>query len=194
MDAKDIILVWDMDQTLLGNRVDSEKLIFNDAALHILRAALEKKSTIFLLTNNPADIYINRFHIALSYRLRVHHVFDGIMTATDQDRIVDTSGVAIKHLQDIKILMDRAGKKYDETTLASRVYFFDDIPNHVLLTELPEGHYVVINPPFEPAKRDDTDYSTIRAALGMSGGSKKKRKQSKKCKRSKKYTRLTQKN
>jgi hypothetical protein len=193
MDAKKLILVWDMDQTLIGNNVDSEKLIFNDAALHILSKAIEKKCIIFLLTNNPADEYIQKFHIALSLKLKVSYVFDGMMTATDSDRVLDAGGVPIKHLQDIKILMDRSENSYDET-LASRVYFFDDIPNHVLATELPEGHYIVIKPPFRPSQPDETDYSSIRLALGMSGGSKKKRKLSKKCKRSRKFTRLTQKN
>jgi hypothetical protein len=191
------ILVWDMDQTLIGNPVDSKKLVFNDAALTILKRALNQNSINFLLTNNPADSYINMFTIALAKRLNVNSVFNGLMTATDSERTLDKQGVPVKQLADIQTLMRRADLPFSDETLGSRVYFFDDVPNHLLLKELPEGHYITITPAFYnvPSTPDETNYSIIRKVLGMSGGSKKKRqKWSRKSRLSRKSTRSTQKN
>lgn len=195
MVAEKPILVWDMDQTLIGNPVDSKKLVFNDAALNILKRALDLQTINFLLTNNPADTYINMFNIALCKRLGVNAIFNGIMTATDGQRIYDEQNVPIKHLEDIKILMRRFDLPFSEETLASRVFFFDDVPNHVLLNELPEGHYITITPPFRnlPSTPDETNYSSIRKVLGMSGGSKKKRKIRRNSRRSRKSTRSSSK-
>ena len=70
-----LILVWDMDQTLIGNGVESSYLLFNPKAINILKRALNLRPSnvraIFLLTNNPADELIREFHRKLSYHLRV---------------------------------------------------------------------------------------------------------------------------
>ena len=168
-----LVLVWDMDSTLIGNGVESNDLLFNPKALEILKRALDlrpsKVSAIFLLTNNPADTLINLFHVKLAYKLRVPYVFDGIMTATDVDR---TNNIP-KRLEDVKVLMERASRPLD--SLAERTYFFDDLPDHLIRNEIPADHYIQITPPFTLLGEDITDYKSIRSALGMSGGYKKKK-------------------
>jgi len=180
-----IVLVWDMDQTLIGNNVDTNDLLFNPKALEVLKRAIElrhsKVAGIFLFTNNPADTLINLFHIKLAYKLRVPYVFDGIMTATDSSRDIGL----YKRLVDVKELMERAS--LDITNLENRVYFFDDVPNHVIRTELPDDHYIQITPPFTALSVDSTDYTPINTALTMAGGSKKKQRKTKKWRRSTKH-------
>ena len=180
-----LVLVWDMDQTLIGNSIDTNDLLFNPKALEVLKRAIELRpsrvSGIFLLTNNPADTLINLFHIKLAYKLRVPYVFHGIMTATDQNRDVGLH----KRLVDIKELIERSS--LDITNLENRVYFFDDVPDHVLRSELPDNHYIQITPPFSALTVDSTDYTPINKALSMTGGFKKKQKKTKKWRRSTKH-------
>lgn len=187
-----LILVWDMDQTIIGNSVDNEKLIFNPNAIDIIRKAIDmrpkKVSAIFLLTNNPADGLINMFHIKLSLLLRTPYVFDGIMTATDGER---AEGIP-KRLEDVKTLMDRRDFKYDET-LKDRVYFFDDVPNHQIRGEIPVDNYIQITPPFIPDIKDLTVYTVILKLLEMSGGRKKKSGKTRRLKRYGKYMRVQRK-
>jgi hypothetical protein len=187
-----LILVWDMDQTIIGNSVDNEKLIFNPNAIDIIRKAIsmrpKKVTAIFLLTNNPADGFINMFHIKLSLFLRTSYVFDGIMTATDGER---AEGIP-KRLEDVKTLMDRRSFKYDET-LKDRVYFFDDVPNHQIRGEIPVDNYIQITPPFLPDIKDLTVYTVIHKHLGMMGGNKKKIGRTRKLKRYGKYMRVQRK-
>ena len=45
------------------------------------------------------------------------------------------------------------------------VYFFDDLTNHILRSELPRGHYIQITPPFSTDENDTTDYSSVQFAL-----------------------------
>ena len=198
-----LILVFDMDQTIIGNHVTSEKLDFNPKVLAILRRAMElrpgKVKAIFLLTNNGFDSDINLFHIKLLHEIfpqnrnRPSSVFDGIMTANTLGRLKE---YLPKRLEDVEFLMkERFGPDVKLKDLADRVYFFDDlVPEHLIKNELPEGHYIRIDPPFELGVKDRTNYKPIYDALGMQdtarGGAKKKAGRiTRKLRRSVKYTR-----
>ena len=178
-----LVLVFDMDQTILGNHVQNEKLIYNQQIIKILKHAIQlrpsKVKAIFLLTNNGFDSDINLFHIKLLHEIFPNHrnrpsaVFDGIMTANTLGRLKD---VLPKRLEDVEFLMKESfGPDVNLKKLDERVYFFDDlVPEHFIKNELPEGHYIRIDPPFEPGVKDRTIYKPIYDALGMNGGAKKK--------------------
>jgi hypothetical protein len=174
-----LVLVWDMDQTLIGNGVESSYLLFNPKAINILKRALNLRPArvraIFLLTNNSADELIKEFHRKLSYNLRVPFVFDQIMTATDPDRLPTKPDFGPpKRLEDVITLLRRDKAEFDPATVANRIYFFDDVQDHAIRSELPEDHYIQITPPFTALTTDDTNYQPIYQALGMTGGYKKK--------------------
>jgi hypothetical protein len=68
-----------------------------------------------------------------------------------------------KSLQDVKSMLDEVQIPSDN--LENRVFFFDDIPFHKMIDELPKDHYVVITPPYNSKTEDKTDYSVINRIL-----------------------------
>jgi hypothetical protein len=103
-----------------------------------------------------------------------------------------------KRLEDVEnMLRDMIKKTYEEyeipedeipddepekslESLRNRVFFFDDLPNHILRSELPDGHYIQITPPFIGPGEDNTNYSIAENALDdieivvQKGGASKK--------------------
>jgi hypothetical protein len=184
-----LILVWDMDQTLLGNNIAD----INVHALRIIKQAVTKKSkvtAIFLLTNNSDIPFINRVteqvtnQLDLPAELGIENVFDGVMTALDPSR---TGG--LKRLEDVMELMARKGLPFTPETLGNRVYFFDDLPSHIIREQIPADHYIQIIPPFQDnSVKDETNYEPILRALNSTkGGKKKVRNTRRKSKRSTKH-------
>lgn len=193
-----LILVWDMDQTLIGRN----PFELNANALRIIKQAATKRSkvsAIFLLTNNSDNYLINMVTEILTEQLDLpreldrENVFDGIMSATDPTRIPSMDGVnpqgGLKRLEDVMMLMMRKGLPFNQETLKDRVYFFDDLPNHVIRQQIPEDHYIQIVPPFENNSiKDETNYEPILRVLnGTKGGNKKKVRKTRKWKRSTKH-------
>ena len=193
-----LILVWDMDQTLIGKN----PFEINARALKIIKQAAERKSkvsAIFILTNNSDTTLINMVaeilteQLDLPPELATENVFDGIMSAIDPTRI-DSANTAyppggLKRLEDVKMLMVRNNLPFNPATLKDRVYFFDDLPNHKIREQIPEDHYIQIVPPFEDNSiKDETNYEPIHRALnGTKGGNKKKARKTRKWKRSTKH-------
>jgi len=183
---KGIVLVWDLDKTLVANYFNiksSEEPILNTNALDIIYKANQsgKVSAILLLTNNEDQRFVSLIHMALieeynaRYEPKVRYLFDLIWTAEKSGdtyvypRTNDRSGWAGKSLNDVEAMLMDLELPIDN--LASRVYFFDDLPNHVLAGEIPKDHYIVITPPFDTVLEDATDYSSILDALSsMNGG------------------------
>jgi hypothetical protein len=193
-----LILVWDMDQTIISDR----PFIWNNNALNLIKRAVLSKpkvTAIFLLTNNPNDPFIDAITDAITDsmdfpdEMNIMNVFDGIMSATDPTRIPSTDPRyppgGLKRLEDIMMLMMRKRLPFNPATLKDRVYFFDDLPNHVLKEQLPEGHYIQIVPPFSDTSIEDkTDYRSVLAALNSNEGGKRKKKV-RKTKKLRRYTR-----
>ena len=72
-----------------------------------------------------------------------------------------------KRLVDVENMLKDLGLSVSslDGSLAEHVYFFDDLPNHILRSELPRGHYIQITPPFSTDENDTTDYSSVQFAL-----------------------------
>jgi hypothetical protein len=54
------------------------------------------------------------------------------------------------------------------------VFFFDDIPDHEILAEIPPAHYIHISPRFEPFVQDQTDFKPLLDAISARGGYRKR--------------------
>lgn len=194
-----LVLVWDMDNTLSGEY--SNNITLNPNALRILQKAYNAKrsgtvSAIFLLTNNSDMEYIDKVRIELLKRLGLPETapspapFNYIMPRQHTNR--PQSFDPPKRLQDVEFMMRQVKKGVGR--LAERVFFFDDIPTHVLRNEIPPDHYIQINPPFTAGRPDHTDYNTIQRSLSPYKNKTNKKKRTQKAgRRILKRSRYTQK-
>lgn len=196
-----LVLVWDLDNTLSGEY--SDRITLNPNAIRIFQKAINAKGTgtvsaIFLLTNNSDIIYIDKVRIELLKRLGLPEnapspaPFNYIMPRQHMSR--PQSMDPPKRLEDVEFMMMQVKKGVGN--LANRVFFFDDIPTHVLRNEIPPDHYIQIIPPFIAGRPDYTDYSLIERSLSpYSGGRRvnKKKRTQKGARRISKTTRRTQK-
>jgi hypothetical protein len=187
-----LVLVWDMDSTLVGNYVDPEgpePIKFNDRAVAILNLAVEarkrgKVAAIFLLTNNSDDRFIQAVKFLLSQKVSSPKVFDYTMQRYHQARPL--SADPPKRLKDVEFMMKQIKKSTDN--LSQRVFFFDDRPDHLIRNEIPEGHYIQITPPYEPNVQDQTNFKPINAAIKAFGG-RRTRNRRRRTNRTRKYFR-----
>jgi hypothetical protein len=177
-----LVLVWDMDNTLVGNYYDvldrssREVLHFNRNAVSILDQAVKAKArgtvdAIFMLTNNADKDFIEYVHNRLKTKLDIPLVFDYIMDRTHEAR-PPPSDDPPKRLEDVEFMMKAVGKS--TYNLANRVFFFDDIPDHEILAEIPPAHYIHISPRFEPFVQDQTDFKPLLDAISARGGYRKR--------------------
>jgi hypothetical protein len=185
-----IIFVWDLDQTL-AHRNGSNTYI-NLRALRCMHKLFNspRYGANLLLTNNSSTEYINHIHQGLTEQYNKMFpdetedlLFDNIYTAGRKNngsystpRVLDesvpewirTPNHLAKRLEDVANML-RDIELYDSLdsldSLAYRVFFFDDLPNHNIRTELPAGHYIQITPPFKGPGEDNTDYSSAENAV-----------------------------
>lgn len=196
-----MILGWDLDLTLVANFGDYMKqqqekatilrsgepyeaqppptYIFNPKALSILQQATslrpQKVKAILLLTNNEHLEYLNEVLKQLHATLGIPKVFDRIMERKHPMR--EPQGDPTKSLANIKTMLQEAGIEFDESTLATDLFFFDDAEHHVIRDEIGEN-YIQITPPFRKGvKEDKTDFSRVYNALGtpLASGGRRKR-------------------
>jgi len=167
-----LVLVFDLDETIAMHPFFNR---LNPAVVDILRIAVEGRKTgkvdaILLYTNNADYDYIDSVILSITRAFRTPFWFDNIMAFHDYRRVDQIHHTKV--LADVERMLK---DQYISTeNLPERVYFFDD-RIHTLSGELPAGHFIHITPPFDPNKEDKTNYSTIRAALGMIGGRRKNR-------------------
>jgi hypothetical protein len=177
-----LVLVWDMDNTLVGNYFDVENksendiLYLNRNAVAVLQTAVNAKmrgtvDAIFMLTNNADKQFIEYVHNRLKTRLDIPFVFDYIMDRTHEARPPPVDNPP-KRLEDVEFMMKAVGKS--TYNLANRVFFFDDIPDHEILAEIPPAHYIHIFPRFEPFVQDQTDFKPLLDAISARGGYRKR--------------------
>ena len=199
-----LVLVWDMDNTLVGNYYDvldrslHEVLHFNRNAVAVLDQAIKAKArgtveAIFMLTNNSDKDFIEYVHERLKIKLDVPFVFDYIMDRTHEARPPPADDPP-KRLEDVEFMMKALGKS--TYNLANRVFFFDDIPDHEILTEIPPAHYIHIFPRFEALSfqaEDQTDYKPLLDAISARGGRRPRQKRTRKT-RGKKRGKMSKKN
>lgn len=182
-----LVLVWDMDNTLVGNYFDvtnestSESLLFNRKALAILKQAVAAKKrgvvdAIFMLTNNADKNFINYVQGRINDRLGERSVFDYTMDRTHTAR--PQSDNPPKRLEDVEYMMRALNKS--TYNLKNRVFFFDDIPDHEIFSEIPADHYIHIFPRFELGVIDRTNFKPLEVAISARvGGRRRPKKQTK---------------
>jgi len=187
------ILVWDLDQTLVANYFtpeDPQEPILNTNALEIMYRAKKSRKVAanLLLTNNADAEFVGVINMALinAYnRLypedQVDTLFDVIYTAErdsgeyvnprSKDETVPGKDYAAKRVADVENMLKEIGLELNN---AGRIWFFDDLKNHILTTELVEAgfadNFVQIIPPFRSVADDATDYSKILQLFNMVGG------------------------
>jgi hypothetical protein len=178
------VLVWDLDQTIVGEysdqrRLDSEELVLNPKAVELLRLAVEARekdivSAIFLLTNNADDFFIKVVELTLSMKYKKNYhstVFDYIMSRTHPFR-APPEGDPPKSLREVAYMMREVEAPIEN--LAQRVIFIDDKKNHMIANEIPKENYIHVSPPFTKGSVDTTDYSFLEAALKTKKGGRRR--------------------
>ena len=200
-----LVLVWDIDQTLSGQYFDPnvftknpavnpyDYVILNPRALKIIENALKAKSTgrvsaIGLFTNNGNEDFISLIKSAIEKIIGIEPIFDFTITANRPNQTLGKNGQLVKTLAQIQDELPRLDN------LVNRVYFFDDMPDHVIREEIPEDHYIQITPPFTLGVQDTTNWSPIELALNppsqnLKGGRRMRRPAKKSRRRHKKRSR-----
>lgn len=215
------ILVWDLDLTLVANYFDPSEPesivdpIINTNALEIMNKAFKSNnfSANLMLTNNGNLQFINLVVVLMTQEYnkmfpddQVQFLFSIIYTtAVNEDgsyinklRIRDPTRkesltdprYSAKRVEDVRNMCVEGG--IPANNLAERVFFFDDLPTHIIRGEITRGHYIQIEPPFNTVQGDMTNYGAVLEFLGnrnlgtvgtvgmrkQSGGRKTKRKNS----------------
>ena len=174
--SEGLVLVWDMDQTLIGNyfsmdTVPLPELDFNERAIRLLRLASALRpsvvTAILLLTNNTDKPFIS--HVMSQIGIK----FDSILDGTRGEP--ESNGQVPKSLEDVERMLEGLG--HPTENLAARTYFFDDIPTHHMREDIEPSHYIVITPPYKNGNNDTTNFDPIYEAFtNAKGGARKKRK------------------
>lgn len=155
------IFVFDLDQTIVDSQNFQsyrtlDKILIHDVV--VLLGDLARARTagqivgIFLLTNNASQAYI--YHVEqqllrLFPQDKSYHTqkfFDAVLHRHSKSRTPVGSPDPEKGLSDVRTLLDMVGEPYKQDSLANRVWFFDDLPNHKIRKELPLTHYIVVQP------------------------------------------------
>ena len=200
-----IILVWDLDQTLInGPEVEN----INENALRIMHEAFEspKFTANLMLTNNGSEPFITMAQMALldAYNTmfpesKRFSLFSITYNAVTKSRVPDTTvpvaqrtpGHKAKRIEDVAKMLNDLGLPIG--SLPERVFFFDDLPAHVIRTQIPAANYIQITPPFNTVEEDRTNYAPVRAFLAQVGASRRNRKSKRKTKARKTAKKLTKK-
>ena len=183
--ADGLVLVWDVDQTLSGQYFDPklftnpkikplDYVILNPNALEVIKKAFLAKTSgrvshIGILTNNDNEEFIRLVKEKIAIKTGYSDIFDFTITANRPNKNVGVNGQLVKSIATIQEVLP------EEKNLSERIYFFDDMPDHVIRGELlPADHYIQITP--------------ILTALGTlppasKGGRRQKRKPAKKSRR-----------
>lgn len=175
------VFVFDMDATIAGDYVypsliginrTTDDIDLNPKIVNLLRVMTEgrqngKVDAIFLYTNNSDISYISLVESALIKRIP-DFTFDNIMSCRDPRRVEKNAFNPKKCLADVITMAEAT--LVPLKNLETRVFFFDDVPNHKIRDELPEGHYINITPPYSKNNKEDwTDYGLVKWTLADAG-------------------------
>lgn len=190
-----LVLVWDVDQTLSGQYFDPKLLtnpkinpldyvILNPNAREVIKTAFLAKTTgrvshIGILTNNDNEEFISLVKKKIAIEIDYPARFDFTITANRPNKNIGPNGQLVKSIATIQEVLP------EEKNLSERIYFFDDMPDHVIRGELPADHYIQITPPFVFEIKDTTNWKPILDALttNSKGGRRQKRRPTKKSRR-----------
>ena len=194
-----LVLVWDVDQTLSGQYFDPKQytnpkikllnyVILNPNAREVIKTAFLAKTTgrvshIGILTNNDNKEFISLVKEKIAIETGYSDIFDFTITANRPNKNIGPNGQLVKSIATIQEVLP------EEKNLSERIYFFDDMPDHVIRDELlPADHYIQITPRFVFEEKDTTNWEPILTALGTlppasKGGRRQKRRPAKKSRR-----------
>ena len=187
-----LIFVWDLDQTLVSDKAlntkalewmnklfNSDKFIANlmltnnSDGEYINRVhvrLIDKYNEMFPVEEGKGNSVEKRTTL-FNNIYTAEHDENGYTTPRALDETVPvrqrTPNHLAKRLVDVENMLKDLGLSVSslDASLAEHVYFFDDLPNHILRSELPRGHYIHITPPFSTDENDTTDYSSVQFAL-----------------------------
>lgn len=194
--ADGLVLVWDVDQTLSGQYFNPklftnpkikplDYVILNPNALEVIKKAFLAKTSgrvshIGILTNNDNEDFIRLVKEKIAIKTGYSDIFDFTITANRPNKNVGVNGQLVKSIATIQEVLP------EEKNLSKRIYFFDDMPDHVIRDELLHAdHYIQITPRFVFEEKDTTNWEPILTALGTNskGGRRQKRRPAKKSRR-----------
>jgi len=201
-----IVLVFDMDQTLIDTNKDNRVAMSDHTKIpsllnirlleEVISPAVRLRNqgrniAILVLTNNGDEGYIQAVMSEINNRISDLHirsnlkkrhnitnfnpylkeearpVFDAYMSRYTSGRF---SKEGEKHLEDVKLMLRTANIPYDKTQLSSNTYMFDDMPDHVIKSQIsPKNYFDIVSKKGEQGFTvdggDDTNYSEIKRRL-----------------------------
>jgi hypothetical protein len=170
------IFVYDLDETIVNPDAmednDFERHKIPDVVEHLRLARATPGAILLLLTNNGDRDYIQSVDKWLG---KGEEFFDRIWYYYSPGR----TRMRSKSLQDVGAMLQELGQSTQD--LQSRVYFFDDQP-HKMDKELKDGHKFTIQP-------SQNNLVVAYDALKQVGGSKRRRRASRKYRLARRRTR-----
>jgi hypothetical protein len=200
-----IVLVFDMDQTLIDTNKDSGIAMNDNTKIpsllntrlleEVISPAVRLRNqgrtiAILLLTNNGDEGYIQAVMSEINNRISDLHirsdlqaqdkiknfnqylkegarpVFDAYMSRNTPGRVGKGPE---KRLEDVESMLGTAGLSYDPAGLVLNTYMFDDMPDHVIKSQIPPENYFYIvskrGEGFTLDGGDATDYSVIKRRM-----------------------------
>ena len=192
-----VVLVFDVDGTIgpVGGEPGRGPIPINPKILEVIREAVASRGktvdALFILSNNSDMGYMYRIEARIQEVLGTSEpVFDDIMSRNDIRRDINyedfylEEGLPVhnprKSLADVATIIESVNatsgffkskapqrRPISLRNLAKRVYFFDDLDDHVIRGEIQNTHYIHINPSYTGSRRykDATKYYSLMSEI-----------------------------
>jgi hypothetical protein len=192
-----LVLVFDVDGTIgpVDGEPEQYPIPINPKILEVIREAIASRGktvdALFILSNNSDTGYMYRIEARIQELLGASEpIFDDIMARADYRRDVHyedfylEEGLPVhnprKSLADVATMIEsvnatsgffkrkvQRSKQISLRNLAKRVYFFDDLDDHVIQGEIQNTHYIHINPSYTGSRRykDATKYYSLMSEI-----------------------------
>ena len=192
-----LVLVFDVDGTIgpVDGEPGQGPIPINPKILQVIREAVASRGksvdALFILSNNSDMDYMSRIEARIQELLGLSEpVFDDIMTRNNIRRDINyedfylEEGLPVhnprKSLADVASIIEsvnttsgffkrtiRQNKQISLRNLAKRVYFFDDLDDHVIRGEIHNTHYIHMNPSYTGSRRykDSTKYYSLMSEI-----------------------------
>jgi len=192
-----VVLVFDVDGTIgpVGGEPGRGPIPINPKILEVIREAVSSRGktvdALFILSNNSDTGYMFRIEARIQELLGTSEpVFDDIMSRNDIRRDINyedfylEEGLPVhnprKSLADVATMIESVNatsgflkskapqrRPISLRNLAKRVYFFDDMEDHVIRGEIQNTHYIHIKPSYTGSRRykDATKYYSLTSEI-----------------------------
>jgi hypothetical protein len=142
------IHVFDLDETLIFH----EDMRLNHELVALLQDLCKRRdnqknvSAIFLLTNNGDDTFVHMIVDILDDEIygsnSKKHIFDYILSRYHPARNGSKENPT-KSLKDVYYMLEQSKIPYTSST---PIFFYDDLLNHTLQSEIPESNFIHVKP------------------------------------------------